>query len=184
MVNEELRSYYCKNWKKLMESNPYLEISGLDALMSSKSLEKAIYDRIKKSPLEYDVLCTSITNTLRHILQMKNISTHLRNEAFKPGVLLLYCDKSMAHLRKMENSLRLSDAPPPAQFAPTFPKRKPFPREEQQETIPPHLNRPTMALEVGGAPEESNYKNYNIFTGSFQVDTGDSVRPFDSVGWQ
>ena len=66
-INQDLRNYYCKNWKKLMENNAHLDISGLDALMSSKSLEKAIYDKIKKNPLEYDVLCTSITNTLRHV---------------------------------------------------------------------------------------------------------------------
>ena len=66
-INQDLRNYYCKNWKKLMENNAHLDISGLDALMSSKSLEKAMYDKIKKNPLEYDVLCTSITNTLRHV---------------------------------------------------------------------------------------------------------------------
>ena len=66
-ITQELRNFYTKNWKSLMEDNSYLDISGLDALMASKGLEKAIYDRIKRSPLDYDVLCTSITNTLRHV---------------------------------------------------------------------------------------------------------------------
>ena len=66
-ITQELRNYYTKNWKSLMEENSHLDISGLDALMASKGLEKAIYDRIKRSPLDYDVLCTSITNTLRHV---------------------------------------------------------------------------------------------------------------------
>lgn len=181
IVNEDLRNYYCKNWKKLMESNPYLEISGLDALMASRSLEKSIYDRLKKSPLEYDVMCTSISNTLRHILQLKNISTHLRNEAFKPNVLLIYCDKTMTNLRKMENNLRLTDAPLPPQFTPTYQKRKPFNREEQPDVIPPQSRQPTMALESTRPPEDTYYKNYNIFTGAFQIETGESVKPFDSV---
>lgn len=66
-ISSDLRSYYSKTWKNLMEDNDHLDISGLDVLMASKSLEKAIYDRIKNSPLDYDVLCTSITNTLRHV---------------------------------------------------------------------------------------------------------------------
>lgn len=66
-VTQDLRNYYTRNWKNLMEENTHLDISGLDALMASKGLEKAIYDRIKRSPLDYDVLCTSITNTLRHV---------------------------------------------------------------------------------------------------------------------
>lgn len=183
IVDEDLRNYYCKNWKKLMESNPYLEISGLDALMASRSLEKSIFDRLKKSSLEYDVMCTSISNTLRHILQLKNISTHLRNEAFKLGVLLLYCDKTMTHLRKMENNLRLTDVPQPAQFPQTYQRKRQFTREDTTNSIPPQISRPSMALEAPRPAEESNYKNYNIFTGSFQLETGDSVKPFDSVGF-
>lgn len=181
LVTEDLRNYYCKNWKKLMESNPFLEISGLDALMSSRSLEKSIYDKIKKSPLEYDVFCTSISNMLRHILLLKNISTHLRNEAFKPSVLLQYCDKPMAHLKKIENNLRLSDVSAPIQFTQQLPKRKPFAREEHQEIIPQIQPKQPMAVEVQGAPEELHYKNYNIFTGGFQIETGETVRPFESV---
>lgn len=71
-ITQELRNYYTKNWKSLMEENSHLDISGLDALMASKGLEKAIYDRIKRSPLDYDVLCTSITNTLRNVSTLSN----------------------------------------------------------------------------------------------------------------
>lgn len=92
-----------------MEDNKHLDISGLDVLMASRSLEKAIYDRIKNSPLDYDVLCTSITNTLKHIIGLKNISTHLRNENFKPNILLLYCDKPVVHLRTLDRNLSRND---------------------------------------------------------------------------
>ena len=50
-----------------MESNPILELSGLDAMMTANSLEKAIYDKIKTNPQEYYVLCSSISSTLRNV---------------------------------------------------------------------------------------------------------------------
>lgn len=56
-----------------MESNPHLELSGLDAMMTANSLEKAIYDKIKRNPQEYDVLCGSISNTLRYVLLLSNL---------------------------------------------------------------------------------------------------------------
>ena len=37
---------------------------------------------------------------------MRNISRHLRNENFKPNVLLLYCDKPLVHLRSLDRNIR------------------------------------------------------------------------------
>ena len=198
-ITEDLRNYYQKNWKKLMESNSHLEISGLDALMASKSLEKAIYDKIKKNPLEYDVFCTSITNSLRHIIQFKSISIHLRNEGFKPSVLIVYCDKPLAQLRKMDFALRNTERITEGIGSlPSYNilKKKPYTRDT---AMPSHSmierNRvPDTSISMGiprvqppqpespqGA-EEPLYKNYNIFTGSFTVEIGDKApRAFDDV---
>lgn len=175
-ISEELRNYYAKNWKNLMESNSHLEISGLDALMASRSLEKAIYDKIKQSPIEYDVLCTSISSTLRHILHLRNISTHLRNEGFKPNVLLLYCDKPLPYLKKMENTLKNSDSPgiSAAQPVQIPERRRPVGREH------PRVDR-NAAMVVERPPEDIQYKNYNIFNGGFQLEAGDTMKAFDSV---
>lgn len=176
IISEELRNYYAKSWKNLMESNSHLEISGLDALMASRSLEKAIYDKIKQSPIEYDVLCTSITTTLRHILHMRNISTHLRNEGFKPNVLMVYCDKTLPYLKKMENNLKNSDSPGVA--APQS-SQVPGRRRPQSREYPRTEKPPVTVLE--NTPEEIQYKNYNIFNGGFQLEAGESIKAFDSV---
>jgi hypothetical protein len=37
---------------------------------------------------------------------LRNISKHLRNENFKPNVLLLYCDKPLVHLRSLDKNIR------------------------------------------------------------------------------
>lgn len=207
-ITEDLRNYYRKNWKKLMESNPHLEISGLDALMASKSLEKSIYGKIKKNPLEYDVFCTSISNALRHIIQFKNISMHLRNEAFKPTVLLIYCDKPLAQLRKMEGTLKNTEGNTTGNTGsnvnqlytyrdPTGLKKKTYPRDPppaapvqvvstvqpsdspQQAADNPIQNNP---LSTPPNNDDVQYKNYNIFTGSFQVELGEkNVKAFDEV---
>lgn len=66
-ITDALRNYYRKNWKNLMEDNLHFDISGLDSLMASKGLEKALYDRLKAKALEYDACCTSVSNTLRHV---------------------------------------------------------------------------------------------------------------------
>lgn len=69
-ISQDLRNYYSKTWKFMMERNRHLDISGLDALLASKTLEKSIYDKIKRSPIEYDVLCSSISNTLKNVLYL------------------------------------------------------------------------------------------------------------------
>ena len=104
-ITEELRNYYRKNWKSLMEDNQYFDISGLDALMATKTLEKGLYDRLKAKPLEYDACCTSVSNTLRHVTHLKTISQNIRNENFQVDHLLQYCDKPLWTLRGIEKNL-------------------------------------------------------------------------------
>jgi uncharacterized protein YbgA (DUF1722 family) len=70
-IGQDLRNYYLKMWKRFIENNPYLDTSGLDALMTSKSLEKGIFLKFKKSPLQYDQVCNRIT------LLLKNVTTYL-----------------------------------------------------------------------------------------------------------
>jgi hypothetical protein len=66
-IGQDLRNYFLKMWKRFIESNPYLDTSGLDALMTSKSLEKGIFLKFKKSPLQYDQICSRITILLKQV---------------------------------------------------------------------------------------------------------------------
>jgi len=104
-INDALRNYYKKNWKSCMEENLHFDISGLDALMASKGLEKSLYDRLKAKPLEYDACCASVSNTLRHVSQLKTISQKIRNESFQVDFILQYCDKPLWTLKGIEKNL-------------------------------------------------------------------------------
>ena len=108
---------------------------------------------------------------MTEIVQFKHISIHLRNEAFKPNVLLMYCDKPLIQLRKMDNNIRNND-----NNSSTMNMKKRYnanvSKENQFDPFPadPHAN------------EEVQYKNYNVYTGSFQLEESDKVlRPFEDI---
>lgn len=100
---------------------------------------------------------------------MRNISNHLRNEAFKPNVLLLYCDKPLVHLRSLDRNFKGGSGGrndgekfdrKASNFNPKQQKGMPVSRQAYKEPGFGKMMEPETST-----VEEISYKHYKIYQG-------------------
>ena len=105
-INSPLREYFGNTFKYWLEKNENFEISGLDALMAAKTLEKHINDKYIDKAKEYDEVCESVSKVLRNLVTMKHLSTYIRNKGYRLSILLRLTDKDRSEIRKIDTVAR------------------------------------------------------------------------------
>ena len=115
---------------------------------------------------------------------MRNISRHLRNENFKPNVLLLYCDKPLVHLRSLDRNIRGGGARTGG-----FEDRNRGPKRHQIAPRYDGFKNDFAGNQVSAKPEtdmveEVSYKHYKIYSGKlgFQLKKNKS-KTLDNVNF-
>lgn len=117
---------------------------------------------------------------------MRNISRHLRNENFKPNVLLLYCDKPLVHLRSLDRNIR-GGGPRNNTFENRNFEIKPQKRTQQIAPRYEGFNNDFGGNQVTAKPEteaveEISYKHYKVYNGKFSFDlNGKKQKSLDKV---
>lgn len=88
--------------KYLLEKNEAIDLSGLDALMAIKNLEKQIYEKYVPNPLEYDSLCQKICKAFKYLIAMENLSKHIRNKGFGLPTMIKLINKDRSEMKKLD----------------------------------------------------------------------------------
>jgi hypothetical protein len=101
-ISSQLKDYFIQSFKYWLERNDNFEISGLDALMEAKALEKHICDKYLDKAKDYDDVCESICKVLRNLATMKYLSIYIRNKGFRLSILLRLTDKDRSEIRKID----------------------------------------------------------------------------------
>ena len=88
--------------KYLLEKNEAIDLSGLDALMAVKNLEKQIYEKYVVNPSEYDNFCQKICKAFKYLISMENLSKHIRNKGFGITTMISLVNKDRSEMKKLD----------------------------------------------------------------------------------